>query len=66
MNRSSIKTLLLKILQYSQKKHLRWSLFLNKNVGPSVLKPSQKEASTQVFSCEYWEVFKSTCFGEHL
>ena len=33
MNRSSIKKLFLKISQYSQKKHLCWSLLLNKNAG---------------------------------
>ena len=33
---------------------------------PSVLKLYQKEASTQVFFCEYCEIFKNTFFGEHL
>ena len=26
----------------------------------------QRDTPTQVFSCEYCEVFKSTCFEEHL
>ena len=33
---------------------------------PSVLKLFQKEDSIQVLSCECYEIFKSTCFGEHL
>ena len=43
--------------------YLCWSLFFNKVAGPSTL---LKETPTQVFSYENCEVFKSTCFTEHL
>ena len=33
-------------------KHLCWSLFLRK----------LQETPTQVFSCEYWEIFKNSFF----
>ena len=32
----------------------------------SFLQLYQKETPTQVFSCEYWEIFKNTVFEEHL
>ena len=42
-------------------KHLRWSLFLIKLQArrPSTL---SKRDSTQVFSCEYYEIFKKDFF----
>ena len=43
----------LKDLSYFAGKHLCWSLFL-------------KETPTQVFSCEIWEISKSTYFEKHL
>ena len=33
---------------------------------PEGLQLYQKETPTQVFSCEYCEIFKNTYFGEHL
>ena len=47
------KKLLLKTLQDSQEKNLRRSIFLIK-------------VPTQMFSCEYCEIFKNTFFEEHL
>ena len=46
-------------------KHLCQSIFFNKVAGRSstLLK---KEALAQVFSCEFCEIFKNTCFTEHL
>ena len=55
MNRSPIKKLFLQISQYPQK-----------NTCVGVLKLYYKEGPTQVFSCEYCEIFKNTCFQEHL
>ena len=42
--------------------NLRWSLFLIK-LCPQLY---WKETPTQVFSCEYCEIFKSTYFEKHL
>ena len=41
------------------------SLF-NKAVGFQACNFIRKETPTQVFSCEYCEVFKNTSFEEHL
>ena len=49
----SYKKLYLKISQYFTEKHLCWT---------SVL----KETPTQLFFCEYCEIFKNNYFGEHL
>ena len=53
--RCSIKRAVLKNLAIFTEKHLHWSLF----------RPS-KETPTQVFFCEYCQIFKSTYFEEHL
>ena len=49
-------------------KQLRWSLFFNKVTGLPEWRPPTywKETPTQVFSYEYWEIFKNTFFIEHL
>ena len=44
-------------------KHLCWSLFLIKLQG---LQLYLKDTPTQVFSCEYCEIFKKTYFEEYL
>ena len=50
-------------------KHLCWSL---SSIKGQVFKPGallKRDSSTgpvQVFSCEYWEIFKNTYFEEHL
>ena len=41
-------------------KHLCQSLIFNKFAGLRL------ETLTQVFSCEFWEIFKNTIFTEHL
>ena len=55
MKRSPIKKLFLQISQYPQK-----------NTFVGVLKLYYKEGPIHVFSCEYCEIFKNTCFQEHL
>ena len=47
-------------------KHLSRSPFFKKVavVRPATL--SEKESPTQIFSCEFREAFKNTCFAEHL
>ena len=50
--RCSVKIVFLKISQISQE---------NTCIGDS-----KKEAPTQLFSCEYCEIFKNTYFQEHL
>ena len=52
-----MKKLFLNILQYSQEKTC---------LEVSFLQLYQKETPTQVFSCEYWEIFKNTVFEERL
>ena len=46
-------------------KQLCWSLFFNKVAGKAC-NFIKKETPTQVFSCEYCEIFKKTNFKEHL
>ena len=55
------KDVLKKIWRKFTRRHLRWSLFLNKAGG---LRPSTllKKNLLQVFSCEFCEMFKNTCF----
>ena len=65
MDRSSIKKLLLKISQYSQK-NTCVGIFFKIKMQAFSLETLSKRGLTQVFSCEYCEIFKSTCFGEHL
>ena len=43
-----------------EKNHMCWSLFLKK------FRFYQKKATTQMFSCEIPEIFKSTYFEKHL
>ena len=45
------------------RKHLRLSLFFNKvaRLSPAIL--FKKETLAQVFSSEYWEIFKNTVFN---
>ena len=47
------------------KKRLCWSLFLIK-LQSEVAANFIKKTPTQVFSCEYCEIFKNTYFEEHL
>ena len=57
-----MKKMFLKFSQYSQE---YTSLGVsNKVAGPKV--NFIKETPVQVFSCEYWEIFKNTFFVEHL
>ena len=46
-------------------KHLCQSLFFNKVAG-AACNFIKKETLTQVFSCEFCEISKNTCFTEHL
>ena len=59
------KKAVLKNFAIFTEKHPRLSLFLNKNTSLQSWN-YQKEALTQVLSCEYCETFKSTCFEQHL
>ena len=63
--RCSVKKGVFKNFAIFTGKHLSWSLFLIKLQGlrPAIL---LKRDSTQVFSCEYCEIFKNTYFEEHL
>ena len=45
------------------RKHLYQSLFFNKVAGFATL---LKKALAQVFSCEFWKIFKNTFLTEHL
>ena len=45
------------------RKHLCQSLFFER---PETCNFIEKESLTQVFSCEFWEIFKNTYFEEHL
>ena len=69
----------LKILQNSQKKHFSRSLFFNKVAGwkPETFRSShwrcsakqgvlKKVTPTNVFPCEFYELFKNTYFAEDL
>ena len=47
-------------------KHLCLSLFFNKDVGLRPATLIKKDTPAQMFSCEYYEVFKNTFFTEHL
>ena len=47
-------------------KHLCRSLFLNKVAGLRSVTLLKKETPIQVFSYEFFEIFKNTCFIEHL
>ena len=37
-----------------------------KNLGPVTLLIREEETATQMFSCEYCEMFQNTSFEEHL
>ena len=56
----------LKISQKLTGKHLCCSLFFNKLAGSKAFNFIKKETPTQVFSSEYYEIFKNTFFTEHL
>ena len=47
-------------------KHLCQSLFLLKFIRPQACNFIKKETLTQVFSCEFCEIFKNSLFTEHL
>ena len=47
-------------------KHLFQSLLFNEVAGFSACSFIKKETYAQVFPCEFWEIFKSTFFTEHL
>ena len=57
----SVKNVFLKISQNSQKKNLRQNLFFNKVAG-ATCNFIKKEALSQVFSCEFCEIFKNSFF----
>ena len=47
-------------------KHLSRDLFFLKVAGLQVSSCIKKGGSTQIFSCEYREIYKNTYFEEHL
>ena len=63
--RCSIKEAVFEKFPIFTGKHLCWNLFLIK-LQPSGLQLYSKEAPTQVFFCEYCEIFKNSYFEEHL
>ena len=62
--KGSIKIAVLKNFTIFTGKHLCRSLFFIKLQAG--LQLYYKETPTQVFSCEYFEIFKNTYFGKHL
>ena len=60
-----MKMLFLKISQYSQENTYVGVSFLIK-LQISGLLFYEKETTAQMFCCEYYEIFKSTYFEEHL
>ena len=60
------KKAVLKNFAIFTEKHLRWSLFLNKNVDLQSWKFIKKRLQRRFFSCEYCKIFKNTWFGQHL
>ena len=63
--RCSIKKCVLRNFTKFTGKHLRQSLFFNEVTGQAC-NYIKKETLAQVFSCEFWEIYKSTFFTEHL
>ena len=63
--RCFIKKAVLKHFAIFTWKHLCWSLFLIK-LQPFRSATLLKETPTQLFSCDYCEIFKNTYFEEHL
>ena len=61
VHKCSSKSVFLKISQYSQKTPVFESLF-NKAAGLKACNFIKKEIPSQVFSCEYWEIFKNNFF----
>ena len=67
MCRSSIKRPFLKISQYSQKKSLCWSVFLNKNAGLQSWNIIKKRLQHRYFPVNtVLRNFKNACFKEYL
>ena len=66
--RCSVKKYVLKSFTKSTGKHLCQSLFFNKEAGlrSKVCNFIKKKTLAQVFSCEFWELFKNTFCTEHL
>ena len=62
----SIKKAFLEIFAIFTGKSLCWSLFFNKVVALKTCNFIKEETSTQVFACEYCEIFKNSVFIEHL
>ena len=62
----SIKKGVLKNFAKLTGKHLYHSCFFNKVAGWAACNFIKKETLVQVFSCEFWEIFKNTFFTEHL
>ena len=60
------KNAVLKNFAIFTEKHLRWSLFLNKNVDLQSWNFIKKRLQRRFFSCGYCKIFKNTWFGEHL
>ena len=55
----SVKKVFLEISQNSQENNRGQSIFFNKVAGPAC-NFIKKDALTQVFSCEFWEISKNT------
>ena len=47
-------------------KHLCQGLFFIKVAGLQGYNCIEKGASTKIFSCEYWEIYKNPYFEKHL
>ena len=62
----SIKKAFLEIFAIFTGKSLCWSLFFNKVVALKTCNFIKEETSTQMFACEYCEIFKNSVFIEHL
>ena len=59
------KAILKKFLIFKEK-HLCWGLFFIEVAGLQASNCIKNGASTQIFSCEYREIYKNTYFEEHL
>ena len=62
----SVKKGVLKNFTKFTGKHLCQSLFFNKVAGLRPATLLKRDSGADVFSCEFWEIFKNTIFIEHL
>ena len=60
------KKAILKIFVIVKGKHVFWVLCFIRVAGLQASNCMKKGASTHMFCCEYWEIYKSTYFAEHL